>query len=391
LRQFILNNQSKIFSTSIILYIFILFPLARFEEIYRYFILVLFIPVLILITYSNFKTKFFSKKKIFYELLLLSLFFLISYFISNKDFHLVKNYIYLLLIIYIYISLLRHENYKYSKFISKILSIFINIAAFFLLVWIFYFYIFQCYNNVNNHCSLVYVARQFHYHIIFNTNLFNIFLIFALLKLFNSEKKINKINFFSISVLCLSSVSMIVNIFWFLVILNGVLKKYFSKKKLGKFFLFFLIIFILTLFNFDKTILNFLNENFEKIIIQNLINFGEIESVTWRLEKLADFKLYLSSNFFNNPIKILFGNEFIQYDNYFHNSFLSIFHFYGVIILIYIIINIFRLNNEFQIFIVLSYFYTTDNLVMHNFSITLFTWLLMASLACENKYERNMN
>ena len=175
MRQFILNNQSKIFSTSIILYIFILFPLARFEEIYRYFILVLFIPVLILITYSNFKTKFFSKKKIFYELLLLSLFFLISYFISNKDFHLVKNYIYLLLIIYIYISLLRHENYKYSKFISKILSIFINIAAFFLLVWIFYFYIFQCYNNVNNHCSLVYVARQFHYHIIFNTNLFNIF------------------------------------------------------------------------------------------------------------------------------------------------------------------------------------------------------------------------
>ena len=27
----------------------------------------------------------------------------------------------------------------------------------------------------------------------------------------------------------------------------------------------------------------------------NIINFGEIESVTWRLEKLADFKLYLSA------------------------------------------------------------------------------------------------
>ena len=141
-------------------------------------------------------------------------------------------------------SLLRYENHEYSKFISKTLSLFINIIAFFLLVWTFYFYIFECYNDINNTCSIVYVTRQFHYHIIFNTNLFNIFLIFSLIQLFTSEKKINKINFFSISVLGLSSVSMMVNIIWFLFILNNILKKYFSEKKLGLFLLLSLIILI---------------------------------------------------------------------------------------------------------------------------------------------------
>ena len=389
--QLIINNQKKIFSASIILYIFILFPLLRLWDIYRYFILPIFITTLVLITYSNLKTKFFYEKKNIYELILITLFSLIAFFFSNKDFQLIKNYIYLLLTIYIYISLLRYENYKYSKFISKTLSLFINIIAFFLLVWTFYFYIFECYNDINNHCSIVYVTRQFHYHIIYNTNLLNIFLIFALMQLFTSEKKINKINFFSISVLCLSSVSMMVNIIWFLFILNNILKKYFSEKKLGLFLILSLIILIFFLFSFNEHLLNFLKENFEKIIINNLINAGEIESIIWRLEKLADFKSYAISTFFYDPLKLLFGNETIQNNNYFHNSFFSIFHFYGIIILVYIIIKILRLNNNFQIFIILSYFYTTDNLVMHNFSITFFTWLLMASTVSKNRYESSVN
>jgi len=392
LKQFIINNQKKIFSACIILYILILFPLIRFGEIYRYFILVLFIPTLILITYSNLKTKFFYEKRIFYELVVISLFFILAFFISNKDFQLIKNYIYLLLTIYVYISLLRYENYGYSKFIGKTLILFINLVAFFLVLWIFYFYIFKYYLNPKmDYFSILYTVRQFHYHIIFNSNLLNIFLIFALLYLFGSKEKISKLNFFSISILCLSSVSMFVNICWFFVVISKIFRKKFSEKKLGIFLLLSLITLILSLFYFSENVLDFLNENYEKIIIQNLFNLGEIESITWRLEKIADFKLHVISNFFYNPIKILFGNEFIQYDNYFHNSFFSIFHFYGVIILFYIIINIFRLNNNFQIFIVLSYFYTTDNLVMHNFSITFFTWVLMASLACKNKYERNMN
>ncbi len=389
--QLIINNQKKIFSASIILYIFILFPLLRLWDIYRYFILPIFITTLVLITYSNLKTKFFYEKKNIYELILITLFSLIAFFFSNKDFQLIKNYIYLLLTIYIYISLLRYENYEYSKFISKTLSLFINIIAFFLLVWTFYFYIFECYNDINNHCSIVYVTRQFHYHIIYNTNLLNIFLIFALMQLFTSEKKINKINFFSISVLCLSSVSMMVNIIWFLFILNNILKKYFSEKKLGLFLILSLIILIFFLFSFNEHLLNFLKENFEKIIINNLINAGEIESIIWRLEKLADFKSYAISTFFYDPLKLLFGNETIQNNNYFHNSFFSIFHFYGIIILVYIIIKILRLNNNFQIFIILSYFYTTDNLVMHNFSITFFTWLLMASTVSKNRYESSVN
>ena len=389
--QLIINNQKKIFSASIILYIFILFPLLRLWDIYRYFILPIFITTLVLITYSNLKTKFFYEKKNIYELILITLFSLIAFFFSNKDFQLIKNYIYLLLTIYIYISLLRYENYEYSKFISKTLSLFINIIAFFLLVWTFYFYIFECYNDINNHCSIVYVTRQFHYHIIYNTNLLNIFLIFALMQLFTSEKKINKINFFSISVLCLSSVSMMVNIIWFLFILNNILKKYFSEKKLGLFLILSLIILIFFLFSFNEHLLNFLKENFEKIIINNLINAGEIESIIWRLEKLADFKSYAISPFFYDPLKLLFGNETIQNNNYFHNSFFSIFHFYGIIILVYIIIKILRLNNNFQIFIILSYFYTTDNLVMHNFSITFFTWLLMASTVSKNRYESSVN
>lgn len=391
MKQLIINNQKKIFFAIIILYVFILFPLVRLGEIYRYFILPIFITTLIFITYSNLKKKFFYKKKNIYELIFISLLFLISFLFSNKDFQLFKNYIYFLLTIYIYISLIRYENYEYSIFISKTLSLLINIAAFFFLVWTFYFYIFECYNGINNHCSVVYVTRQFHYHIIYNTNLFNIFLIFALLQLFTNEKKVNKINFFSISVLCLSSVSMMVNIIWFLVILNNILKKKFSEKKLGLSLLLSLIILIFFLFTCNEYIINFLNENLEKIIVKNLINPGEIESISWRLEKLADFKLYIISNFFYDPLKLLFGNEFIQNDNYFHNSFFSIFHFYGIIILVYIIINILRLNNNFQIFIILSYFYTTDNLVMHNFSITFFTWILMASLVNKNRYESNIN
>lgn len=391
MKQLIINNQKKIFLAIIILYIFILFPLVRLGEIYRYFILPIFITTLILITYSNLRTKFFYEKKNINEFIFISLFSLIAFLFSNKDFQLIKNYIYFLLTIYIYISLIRYENYEYSKFISKTLSLLINIAAFFFLVWTFYFYIFECYNGINNHCSIVYVTRQFHYHIIYNTNLFNIFLIFALLQLFINEKKVDKINFFSISVLCLSSVSMMVNIIWFLVILNNILKKKFSEKKLGLSLLLSLIILIFFLFTCNEYIINFLNENLEKIIVKNLINPGEIESISWRLEKLADFKLYIISNFFYDPLKLLFGNEFIQNDNYFHNSFFSIFHFYGIIILVYIIINILRLNNNFQIFIILSYFYTTDNLVMHNFSITFFTWILMAGLVDKNRYKSSIN
>ena len=152
-----------------------------------------------------------------------------------------------------------------------------------------------------------------------------------------------------------------------------------------------MIILIFFLFNFNEHFINFLNQNFEKITINNLINAGEIESISWRLEKLADFKSYIISTFFYDPLKLLFGNEFIQNDNYFHNSFFSIFHFYGIIVLVYIIIKILRLNNSFQIFIILSYFYTTDNLVMHNFSITFFTWILMASTVSKNRYESSVH
>ena len=131
MKQFIINNQKKIFSASIILYILILFPLLRLWDIYRYFILPIFITTLVLITYSNLRTKFFYEKKNIYELILITLFSLIAFFFSNKDFQLIKNYIYLLLTIYIYMSLLRYENHEYSKFISKTLSLFINIIAFF--------------------------------------------------------------------------------------------------------------------------------------------------------------------------------------------------------------------------------------------------------------------
>ena len=391
MKQLIINNQKKIFLAIIILYIFILFPLVRLGEIYGYFILPIFITTLILITYSNLRTKFFYEKKNINEFIFISLFSLIAFLFSNKDFQLIKNYIYFLLTIYIYISLIRYENYEYSKFISKTLNLFIKFTALFFLLWVIYCYIFKYYLDPEmDYFSIIYASRQFHYHIIFNSNLLNIFLIFAILNL-SVEKKIDKIYFFSVSILSLSSVSMFVNILWILFIILKIIRKYFSKNGLSIFFFLSFIIINLFLFIFNENIINFLNQNSEKISIQNLFNLGEIHSIIWRLEKLTDFKLYIISTFFNDPLALLFGNELLQNDNFFHNSFFSIIHFYGIIILVYIIINIFRLNNNFQIFIILCYFFTTDNLVMHNFSITFFTWILMAGLVDKNRYKSSIN
>ena len=89
MKQFIINNQKKIFSASIILYILILFPLLRLWDIYRYFILPIFITTLVLITYSNLRTKFFYEKKKIYLFILINLFYLIAFFFK-KDFQLIK-------------------------------------------------------------------------------------------------------------------------------------------------------------------------------------------------------------------------------------------------------------------------------------------------------------
>ena len=53
-----------------------------------------------------------------------------------------------------------------------------------------------------------------------------------------------------------------------------------------------------------------LKKDFEKTKLEN--NF--LSST----EKLADFKSYAISTFFYDPSKLLFGNETIQNNNYFH-------------------------------------------------------------------------
>lgn len=355
-----------------------------YKELYSYFSLLFLVPVLISVTYVNLKNNSFRDRYFLYELILLFFISILGFIFSAKNLEFSKNYFYMFLIMYIYLSLIRYESYKLVHFIIKTLKTIINLSGILMIIWIAYFYLFKCHEF--NHCSLMYVSRQFHYHIIFNSNLFNIFLLFALFQFFNYQKNMDKFFFLSVSILSLSSVSMVINFLYFFTILYYFFNKYIPKKifEISLFVLFFILLIII--FNFSEKLIFFFQNNIDRLTINNIINNGEINSIIWRLEKLEDFKEYFISTLFVNQFKFIFGNQVIQHNNYFHNSFFSIFHFYGMIILLYLTYKIIKLKDVLQIFLFISYFYTTDNLILHNFSISFFSWVLLASFSNKNKY-----
>ena len=362
----------------------ILFSKKNLADVYSFFSLLLLIPTLLIISYFNYKNKSFKNKRLIYEIFFLFSLSIIGFIFSNKDLIFLKNYTYLILTLYMFNSLLISKNILIINYINRTTNFIINLSAFCFLIWIAYYYIFEC--SKYAHCPLVYISRQFHYHLIFHTNLFNIFLIFNLLQLFNNTKKFDKITFLSNTILSLSSASMIINIFWIIVTIYYFLKRNFLYKKiLDVIILFILFLFIILIINYNENLIIFFQRNTNDLLINNLINVGEIDSITWRLEKTGDFVKYFLGTITLFPEKIFFGNEFIQQENFFHNSFFSIYHFYGLFIFLYILYSVFKLKNLFQISIIISYFYTTDNLMMHDYSITLCTWILMTTLVYKNQ------
>ena len=404
-----MSNVYKFFVIYTSISVLILIHSFRYiKDLYSYSSFLILIPVIILISYINFKKQSLINKKLFYELLFVLLFSIIGFIFSDKSTALIKNYLYFLIIIYIYISIINNKLNNFIHFINYTAKFIINLTAICFIIWIFYFYIFVCQKNslifvhhaldiviqnaflhwIIDLCPVPYAARQFHYHIIFHSNLLNIILLFNLLKLFNNKKKFDKINFLSNSILCITSVSMIIVIIWFVLCGHHLIKKFISERKINLILILSLILTIISCFVLNEKMLYFYeNSAVLKNIISrtNIVNEGDIYSITYRLERINSFISYFFSTLSYPFAEFFFGNTHIQESNFFHNSFFSIFHFYGSVIFLYILGCIFRLNNTLHIIIILAYFFTTDNLILHNFPITLLTWILMASLTYENK------
>ena len=355
-------------------------------NLYSYFSLLILIPVLLIISFLNFKNKLFKKKVLIYEMLLIFLVSIIGFIFSYKDFGLIKNYAYMFCVFYIYISILVQNNLSIINFIEQANKYLINLMAILMIIWIIYYYSITCAQH--DHCPTMYVARQFHYHVIFHSNLLNIFILFNLLHLFCNSKKLDKVNFFSNTILSLTSASMIINVIWVILVIDYFILKNLFKDKKNSVYFFFFVMTLIIIFKFNEELIQNLKQNSELFQIQNFINLGEINSVLWRLEKISDFKEYLNLSFTIHPQKIFFGNQFIQNENFYHNSFFSIIHFHGLIIFSFIVYNIFKVNNLFFITLIIGYFLTTDNLLLHNFSITLTTWILMSSLTYKNELKQ---
>jgi hypothetical protein len=155
------------------------------------------------------------------------------------------------------------------------------------------------------------------------------------------------------------------------------------KTKYINFILLFLtLVFFLLTTIYTKIFFDFINNFDTSFYIPNFINAGEIDSVKTRLDRIVNFKNDLKDSGIN---KILFGSLKIQLSNFYHNSFFSITSYFGFLITLFVLFTLF-LKTTKNIIIPLSfifYFYTTDNLLMHNYIISSLFWLTYSLINIE--------
>lgn len=340
---------------------------------------------------------YFLKKKIenkefakIYCLLILFVIFLISVFVNvsynNPQTIISFIYLYSLLAFYL-LSLGFQENFLRVIFVS-IRSFFFILTLLHLLFIIYRNYILVDKNSLVNLNYQFFFIKEFYYSVIFHTNFFNLFIIFLILFYLKFYKilffyKINIFLFLIVLIHGFFSVSLAVNIItlWTIIYLGLIFFK--IKKKYINFVLLFFTLFIILLIKINTEIfLNFIKNIDPKFYLQDFINSGEIESITTRLERIINYKNDFRGLEIN---KILFGTLKTQNSNFYHNSFFSISAYFGFLIMLFILFTIFlKTTRDIVIpLLVIFYFYTTDNLLMHNYIISSLFWITYSLINIE--------
>jgi len=350
---------------------------------------------------------------IFLKICLVSMYFLKKK-IVNKEF----NKIYYLLILFITLSISVFKNdssngfqtltsflYFYSLLSFYLLSLglqgnffrifFVSFRFLFFILTLalLLFVIYKNYTLVEKNSLIdsnyqVYFIKEFYYNKLFHTNFFNLLIIFVILLYLKFYKilflyKINLFFFLIVIFHSFFSVSLAVNIILLGAFLYLGLMYFKIKAKYINFILLFLtLVFFLLTTIYTEIFFDFINNFATSFYIPNFINQGEIDSVTTRLDRIVNFKNDLKDSGVN---KILFGSLKIQLSNFYHNSFFSITSYFGLLIMLFVLFTLF-LKTTRNIIIPLSfifYFYTTDNLLMHNYIISSLFWLTYSLINIE--------
>ena len=340
---------------------------------------------------------YFLKKKIenkeftkIYYLLILFIIFSISVF-ANDSFNNLQTiisffYLYSLLAFYL-LSLGLQENFFRVIFVSIRYFYFIFTLALLLFV-IYKNYTFVEKNSLIDPNYQVYLIKEFYYSIVFHTNFFNLLIIFIIILYLKFYKilffyKINVFFFLIVLIHGLFSVSLAVNIITLgAFIYLGLIYFKIKEKYINFILLFFTLVFFLLTIIYTEILFEFLNNIDPKYYMQNFINAGEIHSINTRLDRIINFKNDLKDSGIN---KILFGSLKMQSTNFYHNSFFSISSYFGFLIMLFVLFTLF-LKTRRNIIIPLSvifYFYTTDNLLMHNYIISSLFWITYSLINIE--------
>jgi len=350
---------------------------------------------------------------IFSKICLVSIYFLKKK-IVNKEFN--KIYYLLILFITLSISVFRNDSsngfqsltsflYLYSLLAFYLLSLglqgnffrifFVSFRFLFFILTLalLLFVIYKNYTLVEKNSLIdsnyqVYFIKEFYYNKIFHTNFFNLLIIFVILLYLKFYKilflyKINLFFFLIVIFHGFFSVSIAVNVIILgALIYLGLMYFKIKTKYINFILLFFTLVFFLLTTIYTKIFLDFINNFSTSFFIPNFINAGEIDSVKTRLDRIVNFKNDLKDSGIN---KILFGSLKIQLSNFYHNSFFSITSYFGFLITLFVLFTLF-LKTTKNIIIPLSfifYFYTTDNLLMHNYIISSLFWLTYSLINIE--------
>ena len=350
---------------------------------------------------------------IFIKICLVSIYFLKKK-IENKEF----NKIYYLLVLFIIFSIIVFANesfdnsqtirsffYLYTLLAFYLLSlglqekffrvIFVNIRYFFFILTLAHllFIIYKNYMLVERNTLIdsnyqIYFIKEFYYSIIFHTNFFNLLIIFIILFYLKFYKilffyKINVFFFLIVVFHAFFSVSIAVNIILLAAFVYlGLISFKIKEKYINFFLLFFTLFFFLLTTIYTEILIDFFNNINQKYLIANFINQGEIYSITYRLDRIIDFKNDLKDSGIN---KILFGNLKKQSSYFYHNSFFSISYYFGFLIVLFVLFTLFLKTGRNSIIplMVIFYFYTTDNLLMHNYIISSLFWITYSLINIE--------
>lgn len=340
---------------------------------------------------------YFLKKKIenkeftkIYYLLILFIIFSISVF-ANDPFNnsqTIISFFYLYSLIAFYLLSLGLQGNFFRVFFVSFRFLFFILTLVLLLFVIYKNYALVEKNSLIDPNYQVYFIKEFYYNKVFHTNFFNLLIIFVIIFYLKFYKILflHKINLFFFLIVIFHSffsVSIAVNIILLGAFLYLGLMYFKIKAKYINFILLFLtLVFLLLTTIYTEIFVDFINNFSKNLYIQDFINQGEISSINTRLDRIENFKNDLKDSGIN---KILFGSLKIQLSNFYHNSFFSITSYFGLLIMLFVLFTLF-LKTTRNIIIPLSfifYFYTTDNLLMHNYIISSLFWLTYSLINIE--------